>query len=365
MTVAHAVRLTRPGSEPITADAFAVQTEELAPPAEGEVLVRVHYLSLDPYQGIYLRSLLPGDVPPGGAVGQVITGDDVLEAGTWVTGELGWRDHAVVASDALTVIDPHHDIPLHHYVGLLGLSGITAFFGSTAVLRPQPEERIVVSGAFGAVGQIAVQIAVNSGAEVMGLVGSPAKADALARLGAKALNYRDQEWVGQLRDLAPQGVDGYFDNVWGETSARVVEQLRPLGRIALCGQMSGLTDGRVPPLDIDWYLILTRSITLRGFRAVDYRENWPAARATLAQWYLAGELRQEVELVDGLARAGHAFHNLIQGRTTGKVTVRVASGGCGRGGESQPGAAAGVAAAVPGTMLKTEGDKSGRTGDVA
>ncbi|HEY1966777.1 MAG TPA: NADP-dependent oxidoreductase [Pseudonocardia sp.] len=322
--LAEVVRLTREGALPVTADAFALDRQALPALGPGEVLVRIHYLSLDPYQRIRLRSLGPGDTPPGGALGQVLrSNDSSAPEGTWVTGELGWRDHAVTTRDALTILDPDPAIPLHHYVGMLGLSGLTAYFGTTEVLRPKKHERIVVSGAYGAVGQIAVQIARNSGAEVLGIIGSERKAKALAQLGVTSVNYRDPAWVRRLIEWAPDGVDGYFDNVWGDTSSRVVEQLRPRGRVALCGQMTGLSDGRVAPLDIDWYLILTRSITLQGFRAVDYSDRWEDARTELGRWYHRRELSQEVNMLDGLAGVAQGFEDMLNGRTTGKTTVQV------------------------------------------
>jgi NADPH-dependent curcumin reductase CurA len=322
--VVRVVRLTRSGDLPVTADAVTVEERTRPEPAVGEVLVRVHYFSLDPYQRIYLRALAEGAVPPAGAVGQVVTSrSDLLPEGTWVTGELGWCDHAVADAASLTVVEPDPDVPLHHYVGMLGLSGITAYFGTTRVLRPRPGERIVVSGAFGGVGQIAAQIVRRCGAEVLGIVGSVEKRAALARLGVDSVDHHDPEWVHSLAAWAPDGVDGYFDNVWGDTAARVVEQLRPRGRIALCGQMTGLSNGRVPPLDIDWYLLLTRSLTLQGFRAVDYLDSYPLARAELADWYRRGEIGQEVNLVDGLSGAGQAFEDMINARSIGKTIVRV------------------------------------------
>jgi NADPH-dependent curcumin reductase CurA len=161
---------------------------------------------------------------------------------------------------------------------------------------------------------------------VLGIVGSPAKRAALLELGIESVGHDQSDWVCQLDEWAPGGVDGYFDNVWGQISSRVVERLRPLGRIALCGQMTGLASGRVPPLDIDWYLILTRSLTLRGFRAVDYQHLYSRARQQRADWYLRGELEQRVRLVDGLERAGTGFDDLLDARTLGKTIVGTGAG---------------------------------------
>lgn len=330
--VARRVRLTCPGDLASTTGAFEVVECGWPGPRPGEVVVRVDHVSLDPYQKIRLRALAAGATPPAGAVGQVVASRDAaLPEGTWVTGELGWADYALAAGERLTVIHPAPDIPLHHYVGLLGLSGLTAFFGMTRVLRPRAGEKIVVSGAYGGVGQVACQIARRAGADVLGLAGGGDKRAALSELGVPSVDYRADGWVTELSSWAPEGIDGYFDNVWGATSSRVVEQLRPLGRIALCGQMSGLAGGRVPPLDIDWYLILTRSLTLQGFRTVDYLEHWPHARLQLAQWFRHGEIRQEVRLVEGLERAGAAFEDLLSGRSVGKIIVTTRPPGPGPG----------------------------------
>jgi NADPH-dependent curcumin reductase CurA len=324
-TVSTQVRLTRGGHGPIAADSFETIEAPLPAPGAGEVLVAVHAISLDPYQRIRIRALPTGAVPPAGCVGEVIASRaPELPEGSWVSGELGWTDHAVAPAGSLARLGPRDPrIPAHHYVGLLGLSGLTAYFGVTRVLRPEIGQRIVVSGAAGGVGQIAVQLIRRSGAEVAGVVSSAEKEATIAELGAAALNRANPDWLERLDAWAPQGLHGYYDNVWGDTSARIVERLRPLGQIALCGQMTGLADGRVPALDIDWYLILTRSITLQGFRTVDYLEDYDRGRAQLAQWLLDGTLRQQVNLVHGLAEAGAAFTALVNGRTVGKTTVLI------------------------------------------
>jgi NADPH-dependent curcumin reductase CurA len=319
---AQQVVLTRSGALPVEPSAFALADVDLPAPGPGEALVQVLALSLDPYQRLRMRALDAGGVLPGGGVGRVLAGD--LPTGTLVTGDFGWRSHAVLDVGALVVVEDHPGIETHHHVGLLGLSGLTAWFGVTRVLRPQPGEKIVVSGAYGGVGQVAVQLALAAGASVAGIAGGAQKCAAVAALGATPLDHRSPLWVSSLEAWAPDGVDGYFDNVWGDVASRVVEHLRPLGRIALCGQMAGLTaGGQVPPLDIDWYLILTRSLTLQGFRTVDYLADYAQARKEIAQLLLDGKLHQEVEVVDGLGAAGEAFTRLTSGQVLGKAVVRV------------------------------------------
>ncbi len=274
----------------------------------------------------HARPACRGEVPLRPDAWEVIASraSDLAE-GTWVSGELGWADHALAESAALTPVDLQDSrIPVHHYVGLLGLSGITAYFGVTRVPRPKAASRSVIQRrASGGVGQVALQLIARTGASVAGVVGSADKVDAVTNLGFRALCAPTPEWTQQLDHWAPDGLHGYYDNVWGETSARIVERLRPLGRVALCGQMTGLAGSRVPPLDIDWYLILTRSLTLQGFRTVDYLDEYDKARQDLAQWFLDGTVSQRVNLIDGLSAAGAAFADLVNGNTLGKTTVLV------------------------------------------
>jgi NADPH-dependent curcumin reductase CurA len=327
MTVSRQLRvqLTRSGEGAVDPTLFEVQEAALADPAVGEVVVEVHHFSLDPYQRIRMRFLGAGGVPPAGMVGRVVASrSDQLSEGAWVIGDGLWADHLVVPADRLTVVEPHPEVPLHHHVGLLGLTGLTAFFGVTEVARPQPGEKVAVTGAYGGVGQVASQIARLAGADVLGLVGSPEKITGLEGLGVAALSYADPEWTSRLAAWAPEGVDVLFDNVWGQTAARVVEQLKPLGRIALCGQMSSLASTAVPPLPIDdWFRFVTRSLTMRGFRGADFAARFQEGREQLVAWYLSGELRQEVDVARGLVAAGATFADLVDGRLVGKAVVDV------------------------------------------
>ncbi|MEU6852164.1 NADP-dependent oxidoreductase [Actinacidiphila alni] len=319
------VRLTHDGADPITAASFEVAGRELPEPADGEITVGVGYVSLDPSQRIRMRSEGAGFVPPAGVVGTVTAtrsdrfavGDTVLAPGAWASAV------NVPAADA-EPYDAPDGVPLRHAVGLLGLTGLTAYFGVTRVLRPRPGEKVVVTGAFGGVGQAAAQLVAASGAEVLGVVGGPDKAAGLARLGVRAVDHRSPHWQAEVDRWAPDGVHAVFDDVWGEVSARLVERLRPLGRVALCGQMSGIADAVVPPLPLDnWFRLVTRSLTVQGFRAADFAVDNAQARRALAEMIAAGTLDQEIQQAQGLAAAGAAFADLLRGRTVGKLVVEV------------------------------------------
>ncbi|MFD3486207.1 zinc-binding dehydrogenase [Streptomyces sp. NPDC058665] len=319
----YEARLTHDGADPITAASFEVVERRLPGAADGEIVVDVRYASLDPSQRIRLRSEGAGFVPPAGVVGTVVesradefaVGDTVIAPGAWAT-------KVCVPAAAAERYDAPDGVALHHAVGLLGLTGLTAYFGVTRVLRPRTGEKIVVTGAFGGVGQVAAQLIAASGADVIGLVGGLEKVDGLDRLGIPAVDHRRADWQAEIDRLAPDGLHAVFDNVWGEASARLVERLRPLGRVALCGQMSGIGAAVIPPLPLDnWFRLVTRSLTIQGFRAADFAAENAAARRALADMIASGALDQEIHLASGWAAAGSAFADLLTGRVVGKLVV--------------------------------------------
>ncbi|MCL2729342.1 MAG: NADP-dependent oxidoreductase [Actinomycetia bacterium] len=318
-------RLTHDGADPITAGSFEVVERGLPSAVDGEIVIDVRYASLDPSQRIRLRSESAGFVPPAGVVGTVVdsrsdrfgVGDTVIAPGAWAT-------TVCVPAAAAERYEAPDGVALHHAVGLLGLTGLTAYFGVTRVLRPLAGEKIVVTGAFGGVGQVAAQLVAASGADVLGIAGGPEKVDGLKRLGIPALDHRTADWTAEVDRWAPDGLHAVFDNVWGEASARLVERLRPLGRVALCGQMAGIGEAVIPPLPLDnWFRLVTRSLTVRGFRAVDFAAENAGARRALADMIASGTLDQEVHLVSGWAAAGPAFADLLAGRVVGKLVVEV------------------------------------------
>lgn len=321
----HEARLTHDGVDPITAGSFAVVERELPNTADGEIVVEVRYASLDPSQRIRLRSERVGFVPPAGVVGTVVeTRSDEFAVGDTVIAPGAWATKVGIPAAAAERYEAPDGVALHHAVGLLGLTGLTAYFGVTRVLRPRAGEKIVVTGAFGGVGQVAAQLIAASGADVLGVAGGPEKTDGLKRLGIAAVDHRRADWAAEIDRWAPDGLHAVFDNVWGEASARLVERLRPLGRVALCGQMSGIGEAVIPPLPLDdWFKLVTRSLTIQGFRAVDFAAENAEARRALADMIAAGALDQEIHVAPGWAAAGPAFADLLAGRVVGKLVVEV------------------------------------------
>jgi NADPH-dependent curcumin reductase CurA len=321
----HEARLTHAGTDPVTDGSFEVVERELPGLAAGEIVVAVRYASLDPSQRIRLRSESAGFVPPAGIVGTVTesrsddfaVGDTVIAPGAWAT-------KVCIPAASAERYEARDGVALHHAVGLLGLTGLTAYFGVTRVLRPLAGEKIVVTGAFGGVGQVAAQLIAAAGADVLGVAGGPEKVDGLKRLGIASVDHRSPDWLDEVDRWAPEGIQAIFDNVWGTPSARLVERLQPLGRVALCGQMSGIGGAVVPALPIDnWFRLVTRSLTIQGFRAVDYTSDNAAARAALAEMIASGSLDQETHVVRGWQAAGPAFAELLDGRIVGKLVVEV------------------------------------------
>ncbi len=325
--VAHQVRLTRPGAEEITPSAFEVVEAVLPEPGDEEVVVDVSYASLDPYQRIRMRGLDSGDPLPAGVVGRVVASrSDSVAVGDIITAEGSWATRVVLPSASVTRVEHHEGLDEHHAVGVLGLTGLTGYLGITRVTRPEPGQKLVVSGAYGGVGQVACQVALAEGADVVGLVGGGDKVAALEKLGVRALDHRSPDWLTTLEQWAPDGADLFFDTVWGDASARVVERLKPYGRVTVAGQIAGLAAPAVPPLPIaDWFVLLTRSLTVQAFRAGDYAAEFAGARRSLAELVRTGRLQQEVQVVNGWGNAGAAYCDLLSGRTHGKLVVQVAA----------------------------------------
>lgn len=326
-TTTRAVELTHEGRTPLGPDSFRVVSRDLRPPAADEVVVEVAYAALEPSHRIRMRAEGAGFVPPAGVVGRVVaSGSDRFVVGDVVTAPGAWAEHVVVPASTAAAYEQPVGTDLHHAVGLLGLTGLTAHHGVTRVVDPQPGRKVVVTGAYGGVGQVACQLLLDRGADVLGLAGGSEKVAALGSMGVRALDHGDDGWRGELDRWAPDGVDVLFDNVWTAASARVVERLRPGGRVALCGQMSGIESPAVGPLPLDdWFRLVTRSLTIQGFKAVDHAAHDAEARADLARLVAAGRLRQQVHLVDGWDAVPQAFCDLLAGRTHGKLVVEVAA----------------------------------------
>lgn len=322
----------RPLGAPSPED-FAVENKPLAAPGPGEVEVANQWLSLDPYMRLYLTGLPgahpplnPGDTLDGGAVGEVVASEaPELPVGTSVfSPRHGWRDAYVARVEELRPLDPTLG-PLQYHLGLFGLTGITACAGIEDVLDPKPEQVLFVSGAAGAVGSVAVQLAKRRGAFVIGSAGSAKKGRwLLDELGVDAfIDYRREALRERLRDFAPEGIDLYFDNVGGDHLEAAMDCMTVGGGIALCGSIAQYDRDNYRAGPSNFFTAIEKGLTLTGFNAGLYAHRAPAYIALLAERLQAGDLLWRETIVRGFDQLIPAFCDMLSGANTGKMLVRL------------------------------------------
>jgi NADPH-dependent curcumin reductase CurA len=317
-----------------TLENFRFEEEDVPEIQDGEVLVRTLYLSVDPYmrgrmtdRKSYIPPFAVNQVILGGAIGEVVeTRSPAFHVGDIVTGMLGWQLYNVAKAEALRKVDPRV-APISTALGILGHTGLTAYFGLFDIGKPQPGETVVVSGAAGAVGTVVCQIAKLKGCRVVGIAGSDEKNKYLKEeIGVDAtINYRTVTDIRQaIIDACPKGVDIYFDNVGGEISDAVIQQINHGARIPLCGLISQynletLETGMKPQP----YLIINSAL-MQGFIITDYFPRFTEGIVQLAQWLKAGKLKSAEHIVEGFENTPNAFLGLFKGENLGKQLVKVA-----------------------------------------
>jgi NADPH-dependent curcumin reductase CurA len=320
----------RPQGVPVESD-FALAEAELPDPADGEVLIRNAYVSVDPYMRGRMnesRSYVPpfalGEAMTGGAVGRIVSSRSPRWAeGTWVVHSLGWREWALSDGRGLLPVDPAL-APVSTALGVLGMPGFTAWYGLTQLGEPQEGETVFVSGAAGAVGSVAAQVARLLGCRVIASAGSDEKLAWLRELGVdEAFSYRDRPVHESLREAAPDGIDVYFDNVGGDHLEAAIGALRLRGRIVACGAISRYNDTEARPGPRNLFMVVTKRLTMRGFIISDHNDRLPEFVAAMAPWVQDGAVRYRETVVDGIENAPQAFLGLLGGENTGKMLVRV------------------------------------------
>lgn len=311
---------------------FSVVEAPMPKPADGEVLVRVLYLSLDPYmRGVmnpgksYITSAAPGSVMPGGTVGEVVESrNPKFPVGAHVVGNQGWQSYAISDGKGLHIVDAKQ-APLPLYLSVLGMPGVTAHIGLLELGRPSPGETVVVSAAAGAVGAVVGQIAKIKGCRAVGIAGGADKcAYAVSELGFDAcIDYKAGDLYAQLREATPKNIDVYFENVGGAMLDTVLRRINRGARIPLCGMISqyNLTE----PYGVkNLSSLLVNRAEMKGFIISDYLDRWPAAIMELAGWLKAGKLKHREDVAVGLANAPTAFIGMLEGKNFGKQLVKVA-----------------------------------------
>jgi NADPH:quinone reductase len=323
----------RPVGFPRISD-FSLTYSPLRSPAAGEVLVRCVYLSLDPWMRLRMNAangsappIALGEVMVGGAVAVVVeSADPGLRAGDVVEGMLGWQEHALVRRPGLRKLDLHA-APMSSALGVLGLPGLTAYFGLLEVGEPVRGETVVVSGAAGAVGMIAGQLARIEGCRVVGVAGSEMEVSWLhAELGFDdALGYESAaDFDRQLAAACPDGIDVYFDTVGGALTDAVLRKLNLGARIVVCAQTSQY-NLELPESGPRFLLgLVEKRARLEGFEVSGSAARFPAARRKLGRWLRQGRLKYREEVAQGLESAPQAFIHMLKGRNRGKQLVRLA-----------------------------------------
>jgi NADPH-dependent curcumin reductase CurA len=313
------------------ADDFELGEVELPDPGEGEVLVRNAFVSVDPYMRGRMndvRSYVPpfalGEPLNGGAVGQVVaSANDAWPEGAWVVHDLGWREAALLDGQRMRLVDPSA-APISTALGVLGMPGLTAFVGVADIGEVREGDTVLVSGAAGAVGSLAGQLARLRGARAIGSAGSAAKLEWLSQLGFDAtFDYHETRPRAALRELAPDGIDVYFDNVGGETLEAAIGALNRYGRIAACGSISGYNATEPTPGPRNMFLVVTKRLRMQGFIVFDHFDRWSAFLGEVAPRVADGTIGYRETVLDGIERAPEAFLALFTGDNVGKMLVRV------------------------------------------
>ena len=323
----------RPAGLPKEAD-FRLVESEMPRARPGEVLVRSLFLSVDPYMrgrmrsnGSYARAVELGEVMTGGIVGRVIESNDPrLGSGEVVEGMLGWQEYATAPAKALRRVDPQV-APISTALSVLGMPGLTAYFGLLDICRPQPGETVVISAAAGAVGSLVGQIARIKRCRAIGIAGSDDKIRFITRdLGFDGgFNYKTvEDYRAKLKELCPTGIDVYFDNVGGPITDTVVRLLNTRARIAICGQISQYNSeqAEMGPRWLDQLVV--KQAKMEGFLVFQYADRYDEGLRQLTTWLREGRIKYREDVVEGLQNAPRAFIRMLEGENIGKQLVKVA-----------------------------------------
>jgi NADPH-dependent curcumin reductase CurA len=316
---------------------FKLVVSETPDLQDGQVMVRHHFLSLDPYMRgrmndakNYAQPQPLGQTMIGGTAGEVVASrHEKFAVGDTVVGMGGWQQYSVVDANqvgALRKVDTTH-VPLSAYLGAVGMPGVTAWYGLVKIIEPQAGQTMVVSAATGAVGSAFAALSKARGCRTVGIAGGPDKCRyAVEELGFDAcIDYKTHADAASLskalRDACPQGIDGYFENVGGMVLDAVLPRMNAFGRIAVCGMIAGYNGAPLPMAYPS--LILTNRLKVQGFIVSEHMEVWPAALKELGALVAGGQLKARESIAQGIAAAPEAFLGLLKGKNFGKQLVRL------------------------------------------
>ncbi|MEW6741478.1 MAG: NADP-dependent oxidoreductase [Planctomycetota bacterium] len=324
---------SRPAELPAE-DSFRMVSVPVREPGEGEILVRNVWMSVDPYMRGRMRTgrsyVTPFGIDQpldGGCVGRVVASRNPrFVEGDWVVHQRGWREYWLSDESGASAIDVNL-APPQAYLGVLGMPGMTAYVGMLRIGAIAGGETVLVSGAAGAVGSIACQIARLKGCRVLGIAGSPAKVTWLEQeLGVEvAIDHRAERRLAvALHRACPGGIDVYFDNVGGEMLEAALQNMKDHGRVVACGMIAQYNDRMPPAAPRNLMAIVVKRLTMKGFIVTDHADLTDQFRSDMAGWLRDGKIKWRETVVEGLENAPRAFVGLFKGENIGKMLVRIA-----------------------------------------
>eukprot|EP00301_Raphidiophrys_heterophryoidea_P014258 c2211_g1_i1.p1 GENE.c2211_g1_i1~~c2211_g1_i1.p1 ORF type:complete len:335 (+),score=111.75 c2211_g1_i1:68-1072(+) len=334
MSTSRAWFLVKRPVKEITSEHLELREVPIPSPKDGEVLIKVKYVSIDPTHRVwmsaadqYMEPVAIGSVMRAAVIGEVIVSNNVpaVPVGTFVSAFGGVQDHVIAAGNSVQPLDT--SIPLTSYLSVLGVViGLTAYHGVKGILKVKPGEVVVVSGAAGAVGSLVGQLAKDAGAKkVIGIVGSADKAAWLTKEAGfdAAINYKSEDVLARLKELAPEGVDGYFENVGGKISEAVFRCFNNYGRVAVCGLISAYNDENADVALSNFQMILHRRLTVQGFICMDHADQMPECIAKLGGMLKEGKLKYKEDVQKGLERYIEVVNMLFDGSNSGKLILEL------------------------------------------
>lgn len=314
-------------------DDFEIVEFKLPELKDGEVMVKTEWISVDPY----LRVLNTMYTPPydqfSMQIGKVIKSNDPkYPVGVKIVSHIGWCDYGIVkvTEDPMNrtyQLPDLRNFPTSYGLGAVGIPGATAYFGLLDICKPKPGETVVITGAAGAVGSLVGQIAKIKGGKVIGFAGSDEKVKWLENdLGFhRAFNYKTEDITKAIQEIAPEGVDCYFDNVGGEISSMIIRQMNTFGRVACCGSISSYNSdpNDMPKVTVLQQYIVRKQIKLEGFNVSRWRHKWHEAFAEILKWIENDELKIREHVTEGFDKVFDAFVDMLSGENFGKAVVKV------------------------------------------
>ncbi len=329
-TYQQIVLASRPKGAAVTPENFRLESKPMPVISDGQLLVRNHFLSLDPYMRMRMEDVKSyaapqalDDVMIGGTAGEVIESKHPkFKVGDKVVGMFGWSEIGVSDGALLKRVDTSK-IPLSAYLGAVGMPGMTAWYGLNQIIQPNAGQTIAVTAASGAVGSVVGQLARLKGCRVIGIAGGKAKCSYVVdELGFDAcIDYKGGNLFKDVKAAAPDGIDGLFENVGGAVMDAVLARMNPYGRIALCGLISGY-DGQPMPVH-NLHAVLSMRLTMQGFIVSEHMDLWPTGLGELGTLVAEGKLKFRESIAEGLASAPEAFIGLLRGKNFGKQLVRL------------------------------------------